>query len=158
MDQRVSADQLAHIYGSGKADGRERIQSGALLLRLLRYLTPFRVQLMGALVLVIITALVQATGPALIARAIDVNITQKDLLGLTETMLLLLGVYVVGLMSQSGQIYLIGRVGQRFLAQLRVDIFDKIQSLPLAFFDQNKAGDLMSRLVNDIQTINQLLR
>jgi len=72
-------------------------------------------------------------------------------------MLLLLGVYVVGLASQSGQVYLIGWIGQRFLAQLRVQIFDKIQSLPLAFFDQNKAGDLMSRLVNDIQTINQLL-
>ena len=112
---------------------------------------------MGALVLVIITALVQAIGPALIARAIDVNITQKDLPGLTETMLLLLCVYLVGLVSQSGQGYLIGWVGQRFLAQLRVQIFDKIQSLPLVFFDQNKAGDLMSRLVNDIQTINQLL-
>ena len=157
MNQRVGADQIAHIYGSGRADGRERIQSGALLLRLLRYLTPFRLQLMGALVLVIITALVQAIGPALIARAIDMNITQKDLPGLTETMLLLLGVYLVGLVSQSGQGYLIGWVGQRFLAQLRVQIFDKIQSLPLAFFDQNKAGDLMSRLVNDIQTINQLL-
>ena len=157
MNQRVGADQIAHIYGSGRADGRERIQSGALLLRLLHYLTPFRLQLMGALVLVIITALVQAIGPALIARAIDMNIAQKDLPGLTETMLLLLGVYLVGLMSQSGQGYLIGWVGQRFLAQLRVQIFDKIQSLPLAFFDQNKAGDLMSRLVNDIQTINQLL-
>ncbi|MGZ3628677.1 MAG: ABC transporter ATP-binding protein [Ktedonobacteraceae bacterium] len=157
MNQRVGADQIAHIYGSGRADGRESIQSGALLLRLLRYLTPFRLQLMGTLVLVIITALVQAIGPALIARAIDVNITQKDLPGLTETMLLLLGVYLVGLVSQSSQGYLIGWVGQRFLAQLRVQIFDKIQSLPLAFFDQNKSGDLMSRLVNDIQTINQLL-
>ncbi len=157
MNQRVGADQIAHLYGSGRSDGRERIQSGALLLRLLRYLTPFRLQLMGALVLVIITALVQAIGPALIARAIDVNITQKDLQGLTETMLLLLGVYLVGLVSQSGQVYLIGWIGQRFLAQLRVQIFDKIQTLPLAFFDQNKAGDLMSRLVNDIQTINQLL-
>src|SRR6516165_5091609 len=103
MSQQVSADQVAHIYGSGRADGRERIQSGALLVRLLRYLTPFRLQLLGALVLVIITALVQAIGPALIARAIDVNITQKDLQGLTKTMLLLLGVYIVGLMSQSGQ-------------------------------------------------------
>ena len=157
MNQRVGADQIAHIYGSERADGRERIQSGALLLRLLRYLTPFRMQLMGALVLVIITALVQAIGPALIARAIDVNITQKDLPSLTRTMLLLLGVYLVGLVAQSGQGYLIGWVGQRFLAQLRVQIFDKIQSLPLVFFDQNKAGDLMSRLVNDIQTINQLL-
>ncbi len=157
MNQRVGADQIAHIYGSGRVDGQERIQSGTLLLRLLRYLTPFRLQLLGALVLIIISALVQAIGPALIARAIDVNITQKDLQGLTMTMLLLLGVYVVGLASQSGQVYLIGWIGQRFLAQLRVQIFDKIQSLPLAFFDQNKAGDLMSRLVNDIQTINQLL-
>ena len=157
MKQRVGADQIAHIYGSGRADGRERIQSGALLLRLIRYLTPFRLELLGALVLVIISALVQALGPALIARAIDVNITQKDIQGLTKTMLLLLGVYIVGLASQSGQVYLIGWIGQRFLAQLRVQIFDKVQSLPLAFFDQNKAGDLMSRLVNDIQTINQLL-
>jgi len=157
MNQRVGADQIAHIYGSARADGQERIQSGALLLRLLRYLTSFRLQLMGALVLVIITALVQAIGPALIARAIDVNITQKDIQGLTKTMLLLLGVYLVGLASQSGQVYLIGWIGQRFLAQLRVQIFDKIESLPLVFFDQNKAGDLMSRLVNDIQTINQLL-
>ena len=157
MNQRVGADQIAHIYGSGRVDGQERIQSGTLLLRLLRYLSPFRLQLLGALVLVIISALVQAIGPALIARAIDVNITQKDLQGLTMTMLLLLGVYVVGLASQSGQVYLIGWIGQSFLAQLRVQIFDKIQSLPLAFFDQNKAGDLMSRLVNDIQTINQLL-
>src|SRR2546429_1589589 len=157
MNQRAGADQIAHIYGSGRVDGRERIQSGALLLRLLRYLTPFRLQLLGALVLVIISALVQAIGPALIARAIDVNITQKDLQGLTKTMLLLLGVYVVGLASQSGQVYQIGLIGQRFLAQLRVQIFDKIRSLPLACCDQNKAGDLMSRLVNDIQTINQLL-
>jgi ABC-type multidrug transport system fused ATPase/permease subunit len=114
-------------------------------------------QLIGALVLVIISALVQAIGPALIARAIDLNIIQKDYQGLTQTMLLLLGVYIVGLLSQSGQGYLIGWVGQRFLALLRIRIFEKIQSLPLAFFDQNKAGDLMSRLVNDIQTINQLL-
>ena len=157
MNQRLAADKITHIYGSARGTGQERIQSGALLRRLLRYLTPFRLQLIGALVLVIISALVQAIGPALIARAIDLNIIQKDYQGLTQTMLLLLGVYIVGLLSQSGQGYLIGWVGQRFLALLRIRIFEKIQSLPLAFFDQNKAGDLMSRLVNDIQTINQLL-
>jgi len=157
MSQRLAADKITHIYGSSRGTGQERIQSGALLRRLLRYLTPFRLQLIGALVLVIISALVQAIGPALIARAIDLNIILKDYQGLTQTMLLLLGVYIVGLLSQSGQGYLIGWVGQRFLALLRIRIFEKIQSLPLAFFDQNKAGDLMSRLVNDIQTINQLL-
>src|SRR2546430_15645350 len=143
MNQRVGADQIAHIYGSGRVDGQERIQSGALLLRLLRYLTPFRLQLIGALVLVIISALVQAIRPALIARAIDSNILQKDYQGLSQTMLLLLGVYIVGLMSQSGQGYLIGLIAQRFLALLRNRIVEKIQSLPLAFFDQYNAGDLM---------------
>ena len=53
MNQRLAADQITHIYGSAKGTGQERIQSGALLLRLLRYLTPFRLQLLGALVLVI---------------------------------------------------------------------------------------------------------
>jgi hypothetical protein len=91
MNQQASTGQLAHIYGSGRADGQERIHSGTLLLRLLRYLVPFRLQLMWVLVLVIISSLVQALGPALIARAIDVNISQKNLPGLTETMLLLLG-------------------------------------------------------------------
>src|SRR5215470_3734378 len=101
MNQRASADQVAHIYGSGRAEGQERLQSGKLLLRLLRSLTPWRLQLLGAMVLVVITALVQALGPALIARAIDVNITHNDLPGLTKMMLLLLGVYGVGLLSQS---------------------------------------------------------
>jgi ATP-binding cassette, subfamily B, bacterial len=135
MNQRLAADKITHIYGSARGTGQERIQSGALLRRLLRYLTPFRLQLIGALVLVIISALVQAIGPALIARAIDLNIILKDYQGLTQTMLLLLGVYIVGLLSQSGQGYLIGWVGQRFLALLRIRIFEKIQSLPLAFFD-----------------------
>lgn len=160
MDQRLTADRTAHIYGTtGKTDDtpEKRNNTGAILLRLFRYLAPFRLQLLGALLLVIVTAAVQALGPALIAQAIDVYITKKDPVGLAQIMLLLLGIYIVGLVAQSGQSYLIGTVGQRFLSRLRADIFDKVQSLPLSFFDQNKAGDLMSRLVNDIQTINQLL-
>jgi ATP-binding cassette subfamily B multidrug efflux pump len=144
------------VAGAPGAD--ERVSNiGAVLRRLLRYLSPFRLQLSGALVLVIVYALVQAAGPALIGRAIDVYIVQKDVVGLGQTMLLLLGVYLVGYVAQSGQGYLVGSVGQRFLANLRMQIFDKVQALSLAFFDSSKAGDLMSRLVNDIQTINQLL-
>lgn len=65
--------------------------------------------------------------------------------------------YLVGYVAQSGQAFLIGSIGQRFLSYLRTAIFDKVQALSLTFFDTHKAGDLMSRLVNDIQVINQLL-
>ncbi len=159
MSQQIATEDKAHFYGSPQdnAVDKERVNTGAALLRLLSYFAPFRTQLVGAFVLVVLSAITQAVGPALIGRAIDVYITGKNGAGLAQIMLLLLGVYVVGFASQFGQTSLIGRIGQRFLSSLRVQIFDKVQKLSLAFFDQNKAGDLMSRLVNDIQVINQLL-
>src|SRR6266513_1689102 len=159
MAQRITTDK-AHVYGptSGASNSNEkRISSGAVLKRLLPYLAPFRLQLSFAFVLVIVTALVQAAGPAVIGQAIDFYIVGKDHNGLARDMLLLLGIYIVGLVAQGGQIYLISSIGQRFLSELRAQIFDKVEALSIAYFDKHKAGDLMSRLLNDINTINQLL-
>ncbi len=64
-------------------------------------------------------------------------------------------VYLLGVQAIRGQILRVGWIVQRLLAQLRQDIFVKIQSLPLSFFDQSEAGDLMSRLLNDVSTVNQ---
>jgi ATP-binding cassette, subfamily B, multidrug efflux pump len=127
------------------------------LARLVPYLAPYRGTLLAALVLVLISAASQAGGPALVGRAIDTNIVAGDLNGLTSTMLILLAVYVGGWLAQAGQIFLMGTVGQRFLSDLRSMVFERVQSLPLSFFDRSKAGDLMSRLVNDIQQINQVI-
>jgi ATP-binding cassette, subfamily B, multidrug efflux pump len=159
MAQRITTDK-AHVYGptsDASNSNEKRTSSGAVLKRLLPYLAPFRLQLSFAFVLVVVTALVQAAGPALIGQAIDFYIVGKDHNGLARTMLLLLGIYIVGLVAQGGQIYLISSIGQRFLSELRAQIFDKVEALSIAYFDKHKAGDLMSRLLNDINTINQLL-
>jgi ABC-type multidrug transport system fused ATPase/permease subunit len=58
--------------------------------------------------------------------------------------------YVSGIQAIRAQIYRVAWIMQRLLAQLRQDIFIKVQSLPISFFDQNEAGDLMSRLLNDV--------
>jgi len=159
MAQRITTDK-AHVYGptsDASNSNEKRTSSGAVLKRLLPYLAPFRLQLSFAFVLVVVTALVQAAGPALIGQAIDFYIVGKDHNGLARTMLLLLGIYIVGLVAQGGQIYLISSIGQRFLSELRAQIFDKVEAFSIAYFDKHKAGDLMSRLLNDINTINQLL-
>lgn len=159
MAQRITTDK-AHVFGptsDASNSNEKRTSSGAVLKRLLPYLAPFRLQLSFAFVLVVVTALVQAAGPALIGQAIDFYIVGKDQNGLARTMLLLLGIYIVGLVAQGGQIYLISSIGQRFLSELRAQIFDKVEALSIAYFDKHKAGDLMSRLLNDINTINQLL-
>jgi len=129
----------------------------SVLVRLVPYLAPYRVRLLGTLALVTLSAAAQAGAPALIGYAIDTNITASDLDGLARTMLLLLGLYIVGMLATGGQVFLMGIVGQRFLSDLRMLVFDRVQSLPLSYFDRSKAGDLMSRLVNDIQQINQVI-
>jgi ATP-binding cassette, subfamily B, multidrug efflux pump len=136
---------------------QERAARGNLVLRrLLSYLQPYWKQLLVVLTLTIISAATQAIGPYLIGRAIDSAIGQRDLAGLNQTMLLLLGTYVVGFVASRLQFQLMGEIGQRTLSRLRIEIFATIQRLSLRFFDRQPAGDLISRLTNDTDVLNQL--
>src|SRR5205085_398569 len=72
-------------------------------------------------------------------------------------LLLLLAVYVIGALATRGQVYRVGATGQRVLAALRARLFEQFQHLPLGYFDRRPVGDLMSRVLNDVDTMNQLL-
>jgi ATP-binding cassette, subfamily B, multidrug efflux pump len=137
---------------------RERAEDrGATARRLLGELRPYNRQLVLALVLVVLGAGAQAGGPWLIGRAIDGYILQGNPVGLAWTMLILLGVYLVGTFTSRGQIRQVGWIGQSVLASLRERIFEQLQRLPLGYFDRRLIGDLMSRVTNDVDTLNQLL-
>src|SRR2546430_6499377 len=104
MAQRITTDK-AHVYGptSGASNSNEkRTSSGAVLKRLLPYLAPFRLQLSFAFVLVVVTALVQAAGPAAIGQTIYFYIAGKDQKRLARAMLLPVGIYIVGPGAQGG--------------------------------------------------------
>jgi ATP-binding cassette, subfamily B, multidrug efflux pump len=125
------------------------------LRRFLQYLQPYRKEIPIALTLVLIGAATQAIGPFLLGWSIDHLIAQGNLQGLFLLLGLLALIYGFGIWAIRGQILRVGWIMQRLLAQLRQDIFTKIQSLPLSFFDRSEAGDLMSRLLNDVNTVNQ---
>ncbi len=125
------------------------------LLRFLQYLRPYRQEIPLALTFILIGAATQAIGPFFIGWSLDRFIAQGDLRGLLLLLGLLALIYLTGLLAIRGQILRVGSIMQRVLAQLRQDIFTKIQSLPLSFFDRSEAGDLMSRLLNDVNTVNQ---
>ncbi|MEH2104671.1 ABC transporter ATP-binding protein [Nostoc sp.] len=130
-------------------------QQPSTLRRFLQYVLLYRKEIPIALTLVLIGAITQAIGPFFLGWSIDHLIAQGNLQGL----LMLLGLlglnYGLGVLAIRGQIIRVGWIMQRLLAQLRQDIFIKIQSLPLSFFDRSEAGDLMSRLLNDVNTVNQ---
>ncbi|HEX5436279.1 MAG TPA: ABC transporter ATP-binding protein [Gemmatimonadaceae bacterium] len=144
---------LAAIAGQGAGRAQRR---GATARRLLGELRPYRGTIAAALGLILVSAATQAIGPWLIGRAIDDSIRTSDAGGLARTMLLLLGVYIVGAAAQRGQTFRVGTVGQRMLAGLRARLFSHLQRLPLGFFASHPTGDLMSRVVNDVGTLNQL--
>lgn len=145
------------MRGTGPIVAPEQKASKQLptLLRLLQYLRPYRQQIPIALGFVAIGAATQAVGPFLIGWSIDNLIAQGNLRGLLLMLALLVVVYMGGIMAIRAQIFRVGWIVQHMLAQLRFDIFTKIQSLPISFFDRSEAGDLMSRLLNDVSVVNQ---
>jgi ATP-binding cassette subfamily B multidrug efflux pump len=144
---------IQSIAGTPQERARNR---GATARRLLSELKPHKRGLILVFFLVVLGTLSQAGGPWLIGRAIDRFILGDDPAGLLWTMVLLFGVYVLGALATRGQVYQVGAIGQSVLASFRERIFDRLQHLPLRYFDRRPAGDLMSRVTNDVDTLNQL--
>jgi ATP-binding cassette, subfamily B, multidrug efflux pump len=148
---------MRSIQSLARAPQERAENRSATARRLLGELRPYSRSLLLAFALVVVGALSQAGGPWLIGRAIDRYILGDDPAGLFRTMALLFGVYVAGTLATRGQIRQVGSVGQRVLASMRERIFERLQRLPLRYFDRHPVGDLMSRVTNDVDTLNQLL-
>ncbi len=110
-----------------------------------------------AFILVIVNSVGGVITPLLIAQALDNYIRNGNIAGLGHIMIILGIIYLVTVFAGYAQGMMMGGVSQRTLFRLRSALFDKLQDLPIAFFNQNKAGDLMSRLNNDTDKLNQFL-
>jgi ATP-binding cassette subfamily B protein len=127
------------------------------LMRLLRYMLPYKAELLTIGVLVVVSSLLNLLGPYYVGVAVDDFISAGDLSGLLGIVLLLLVVYVVAWGTQAIQGVIMARVSQRVLKGLRKDLFEHLQTLSLSFFDRSAQGELMSRLTNDVEAVNQAL-
>jgi ATP-binding cassette subfamily B multidrug efflux pump len=138
--------------------GKERAKdTRTTLRRLWEYLKHQWVGLIGTAVLVAVTTGGELLGPYLMGRAIDEYILVGDLQGLFHIVLLMVGVYVTTSLTTWLQTYVMAGVAYRAVRDIRNDLFAKIQTLSLRFFDQRTHGDLMSRLSNDVENISNVL-
>lgn len=110
-----------------------------------------------ALTMVIVTSLTSILGPKLQGDALDDLLSNRDLNTLLAFVGLMALVYIIGALASFLQIYITGKLGQRVLFKLRNVIFNKLQMLPLAFFNANRGGDLISRINNDTDKVNSFL-
>ncbi len=111
--------------------------------------------LLVAFVAMVITAVLNLAGPIIIGHTVDNYIQTKQFHGVLMFSGILLTMHIVALVTGYIQTKLMGTVGQRMLYTLRNSVFEKLQGLPYEFFNQNKTGDLISRINNDTDKVNQ---
>ena len=132
----------------------EKVSTATTLKRLMTLMGEERKNLFIAMIFIFINAGLNLVAPYLMGHAVDNFIVTKHYEGVIKYSIILLGVFSLALVSGYSQTQLMGRVGQRMLFNLRNTIFNKLQDLPIDFFNQNKAGDLISRVNNDTDKIN----
>jgi len=136
----------------------EKAKNPRLTLKtLLSYMLPYKTELLAIGIFVTISSLLNLLGPYYVGFAVDSFISIGDLAGLLGIVLLLLTIYIGAWSTQAIQGALMARVSQRVLKGLRKDLFEHLQTLSLSYFDQSTQGELMSRLTNDVEAVNQAL-
>jgi len=107
-----------------------------------------------SLIAILVNSGMTLLGPLVVGYTIDRYIENKDFHGVLVFAGILLVIYLIALAASYVQTSVMGAVGQRTLFRLRNSVFTKLQELPVAFFNENKAGDLISRINNDTQRLN----
>jgi ATP-binding cassette subfamily B protein len=134
---------------------KQKVSTLDALRKLLALIIEEKKTLYFAFTAILINSCINLLGPFLIGHAIDKYVQTKHYHGVLTYSAILLGLYGIGLGASYLQTKLMGGVGQRLLFKLRNVLFSKLLELPVAFFNQNKAGDLISRINNDTDKLNQ---
>jgi len=132
-----------------------RTNTWVALKKLVLILAHERRNLITALLIMLLNASLSLVGPFLIGHTIDTYVQTKQYNGVLIFSGILLGIYILAFGTSYLQTKLMGGIGQRVLFNLRNAVFTKLQDLPISFFNENKAGDLISRINNDTDKVNQ---
>jgi ATP-binding cassette subfamily B protein len=127
-----------------------------LMARVLRYLKPYWKLLAVSFAFLILQTASQLLGPYITKVAVDRYIANRDIAGLDFMALAYLGNVCLGFIVLFIQTYTTAYTGQRAMHDLRMEIFSHLQKQDLAYFDRNPLGRLMTRTVNDVETLNEL--
>lgn len=127
------------------------------LRRIWYYLRQQKLGVTMAIILVVLSSLLSLLGPLLIGIIIDDYVLQYDVNGAVRMLVLLTAIYVVQSLFMWLQQFVMVRISQKTIRRLRRELFEKIQLLPIAVFDKRLQGDLMSRMTNDIESLNAAL-
>ena len=133
-----------------------KIPDRALVARLLRYLLKYKRRFTITVVAVVVVSLTGLLPPYLLQVAIDNYMVNSDFAGLTLIAMILVGVYLVNWISDYLRTYQMSWMGENMVNELRKQLFSHLQELSFGFYDRSEAGEIISRVTNDTDTLSQI--
>lgn len=127
------------------------------LFRLLSYLSADKKLLTMATILVIINIIMGLLGSYMLRPIINDFIIPGDTQGLFKILSALLCIYLIGVVATNVEYRLMNVIGQKTALRIRVELFTKMQYLPVSYFDSKQYGDLMSLYTNDMDRVSDAL-
>jgi hypothetical protein len=145
----------------GGVEEGERLDAEAakhLLRRAGQMLRPYRRQCIVALVMVVVWTGTTLAGPFLVKYGIDQGIKADDPGALNAAVVGYVVVAGISYVAYRFQVLLISRIGESFLRDLRLRVFDHLQRLSMPFYDREKAGIIVSRMTSDVDSLQELVQ
>lgn len=127
------------------------------LIRLLRYLKPFKITMLITVVLMLAASAANLLGPLLVQNAIDHKIPDEDINGLILLSVIFSGTLIVNAICFKFRVRLMAEVGNRVVKKIREDIFYKLQELPFSYYDSRPHGKILVRVINYVNSLSDLL-
>ncbi len=125
--------------------------------KLLHYVGHYKGWLVLVAVMLLLSSLASVGASYMLKPAINDYVLPGDFRGLARILCLMGALYLLNAVMSYGYSRIMVRISQKTVAQLRQDLFNKMQTLPLRYYDTHQSGDLMSRFTNDIETVSEML-
>ncbi|MEC8958084.1 MAG: ABC transporter ATP-binding protein, partial [Nitrospinota bacterium] len=135
----------------------DRYKGWILFKRIIFYIKPYTGLVVLAIGLLLTVSILNLAGPYLTKIVIDDHITARDMSGLDMIAVIYLTVLVCSFLFQFCQTYVMQYIGQKVMFDLRSKVFAHLHKMSFSYFDKNPIGKMITRVVNDVEVLNEML-
>jgi ATP-binding cassette subfamily B protein len=132
--------------------------AGSILWRLLKYLKPYRMRMVGAVLLMFISAIAIQIGPFLVKIAVDQHMRHDNYMGIIRLSAFYLFLLLVSSLAMRYRLLIAVRTGNQVIESLREEVFSHVNRLSFDFFDERPAGKIITRIMNNVDRLQQLIK
>ena len=135
----------------------DRYKGWTLFKRILHFVKPYSALIFLAILLLLVVSILNLAGPYLTKTVIDDYIAVGNMDGMDTIAIIYLTVLICSFLFQFSQTYLMQYIGQKAMFDLRLKVFEHLHKMSFSYFDKNPIGKMLTRVVNDVEVLNEML-